>query len=75
MRKMEITESFERELTRWPNVTFRYEPRGRHKSLILQYGTKNRFVIFSDTPTNRRAVLNNVSTMKKVLAGLGAVRQ
>lgn len=67
-------EPYLRELEHWPGVEHRLEMGGSHARLVLTHGGKSRFVTMSVSPGDRRAALNNISVMRRILRGLGATR-
>lgn len=68
---MRTIDALEQELRRWEGVTWRAEHAGRHPRLHLTGPTgKTRFLVYSHTPVERRAVLNKVSELRRVLREL-----
>lgn len=66
----------ERELAKWPSVTYEVvkEGRSRHPKIVLEYGECRRFVVFSSTYVGHRALKNNVSNLRRVLRDMGVTQ-
>lgn len=62
------------ELRNWPDVDYEIKSGGKHPKLILKYGEASRFVTFSSTPVEGRAILNKLSDIRRELKALGASR-
>lgn len=68
---MRTIDALEQELRRWEGVTWRDDRAGRHPRLHLTGPTgKTRFLVYSLTSVEWRAVRNKVSELRRVLREL-----
>ncbi len=58
----------------WPGASFTVDRTRPHPRIILRYRDKTRFVVASNTGSDKRGPLNMLATVRKELAGLGAQR-
>jgi hypothetical protein len=66
----------DRELEKWSGVeAYREFPGNKHNRLIITYGDQSRFVIYPSSPGKcRKAILNHLQDVRRVLRELGAQR-
>lgn len=67
-------EQMEKELGRWPGVTYRAEYSGRHPRLWVKYGEAERFIPFSGTYVGKYGVMQKVTQLRRTLREIGADR-
>lgn len=65
----------EAELARWPGVTWTRRVRSRHFALVLTYNGASRFVTYSATCSDQRAIHRHISDIRHALKALGAERE
>jgi hypothetical protein len=59
-------------LDRHPSISYEFGRRRRHEALYIRFDGRERYITFSTTPTDRRAVLNAVSAVRRIVGELGA---
>lgn len=65
----------EREIRKWPGVTYSIEPSKVHPKLRLRYRESERFLPFSKTRVDPRGMLNKVTQLRRVLRDMGAAQE
>jgi hypothetical protein len=65
----------EAELSKWTGFNWEYQHGGRHTKIVLKVGERQRKCPFSLTPVGHRALLNNVTQLRRALNEIGAVRK
>lgn len=61
-----------KELRRWPGVTYRADPSGRHPRLWVEYGSEKRFVPYSSTKVGHYGLMQKVTQLRRMLRDMGA---
>lgn len=74
---MDTLPELEKEVSRWKGVSATCETKGRkgHPRLWLEVGDQRRFVVYSSTSVERRAVCNCVSHLRRTLREMGAEKE
>lgn len=67
----EIFNALTREVEARGCDNFEFTTGNNHDKLIMRRGDKSRFVVFSRHAADRRAIKNNVATVRKELTALG----
>ena len=63
-----------KELEEWPGTSFEEESQGKHRKRILRYKDETRLVVFSNTPSDQRALPNHIALVRRELRGMGALK-
>ena len=69
---MKRNKLIEKELSKHPDVSYEYEYRGRHPSVRIRVGSREKFVVFSGTKTDPRGERNKISQIRRPIAELRA---
>lgn len=64
--------ALQRELQRWPFVTFEFGGRSKHGCIVVRFREQRRMVVSAATPSDFRAIRNTVRDLRKVLREMGA---
>lgn len=68
--------AFIRELQNWEGVKFHFdEARRKHNRVTLTYNGLRRFVVYSKTASDYRAVMNQISDLRRICRSMGAERK
>jgi hypothetical protein len=62
----------ETELSKWTGFSWNIQHGGRHTKIVLHRGEQRRACPFSLTPVPYRALLNNVTQLRRALREIGA---
>lgn len=63
----------DRELARWPGVTWSREIAGKHLKLVVEFEGQSRFIVFPTSPSDStRGPLNHVQNIRQTLKEMGA---
>lgn len=63
----------DRELSRWPGVTWSRESAGKHMKLVVEFEGQSRFIVFPTSPSDSaRGALNHVKNIRQTLKEMGA---
>lgn len=73
MKRKDTVQRIEAELAKHPDITYRLEQRARHPAVRVSYGGKTAFSVFSGTPTEGRALKNNIAHLRRTIAELRRV--
>lgn len=73
-RRREMIDIFTDELEARGVSNFSFEGTANHTKLIVRRGEQSRFVVFSQNAGDRRAMKNNIATLRKELNVLGFPR-
>lgn len=65
----------EAELSNWTGFEWEYQQGGKHKKVVVKVGERRGICPFSETPVSRRAMLNNITHLRRTLNEVGAVRR
>lgn len=71
---MRMGSYLEDELAHWPTVKHELTHRGRHRAFVLTYGHHKRTLFHSGTGVERRAILNSVTLLRRLMREMGATR-
>ena len=75
VRRTILDDPAERELARWPGVTWRREIRSKHYALVVTFDGRSRTVVYSCSPGDSyRGALNHITNLRAELRALGATR-
>lgn len=67
---------FLEELINWEGVDYYFDTSSRkHDRLVVSFEGSSRFLVCSRTPSDRRAVLNQISDLRRICRSLGAERK
>lgn len=64
----------ETELSKWTGFSWAIEHGGKHSKVVLHRGEQRRSCPFSLTPVAHRALLNNVTQLRRALREIGATK-
>lgn len=73
MKRKDTVQRIEAELAKHPDITYQLERRARHPAVRVSYGGKTAFSVFSGTPTEGRALKNNIANLRRTIAELRRV--
>lgn len=75
MRENPVYSAMVAEAEKWPGVDHWKEFSGKYVKAHFRYGGASRFLLTSNSPSDNRAALNQLSHMKRLLHKIGAKRQ
>lgn len=64
---MKSHEDIERELQKHPGVDYEFARRGKHPSVILKVGDRQKYVVFTGTRTDPRGMKNKIAQIRRVI--------
>ena len=67
MNRKETEQAIRAELSRHPNIQYTLESGSKHPRVVVRCGANERKVPYSSTPTERRAVLNTVTCVRRAI--------
>jgi hypothetical protein len=67
MNRKETEQAIRAELSRYSNISYTFEPGSKHPRVVVRCGDKSRKLHYSSTPIERRAVLNTVTDLRRVV--------
>lgn len=67
MNRKDTEQALKAELDRHPDIKWHFGRGGRHPVVVLQCNGVERKVVYSSTATERRALLNNVAFLRRVV--------
>lgn len=67
MKRKDIEQAIRAELDRHPGVAYDFVHRGRHPAVVLSSGGNSRFVTYSGTTTELRAVRNKLCDLRRAV--------
>lgn len=65
MKRKDTEQALRAELSRYSNITYTIEPGSKHPRVVLRCGGRQRKLVYSSTPVERRAVLNMVTQLRR----------
>ena len=74
MKVNPVVEAVVGEVGNWPGVEYTVERGGKHNKTRIAYNGVSRVMPLSTSPSDRRAPLNQVMYLKRVLREVGASR-
>lgn len=66
----DTVQRIEATLAEHPDIHYTIERRKRHPAVVLSYNGRSRFTVFSGTATERRALLNNIARLRRLISEL-----
>ncbi len=67
MNRKDTEQALRAELSRYPNIRYTIERGTKHPRVVIRCGDKARKVYYSCTPVERRAVLNMVTGVRRIV--------
>ena len=67
MNRKDTEQALRAELSRYSNIQYTIERGGKHPRIVIRCGDKARKVHYSSTPVERRAVLNMVTDIRRIV--------
>jgi hypothetical protein len=64
---MKRNQMIDRELQNHPHVQYDYEMRGKHPSVVLKVGGRQKFVVFTSTKTDYRGERNKICEIRRAI--------
>jgi len=69
-RSNPFREVITRELAKHPDVAFRFEPRGKHESVVIMFGGRQRFTPFPASGSDHRGPKNKACEVRRIIRDL-----
>jgi hypothetical protein len=67
MNRKDTEQALHAELSRYTDIEYDFGRSSKHPHVLIRCGDKTRKVTYSGTPTERRAILNNLADIRRAV--------